>query len=246
MFFILNKSSFLACLLVISILIVYGCSSNIRPPVEQRVKNEGFYKSNKKGFNKNKKSAYHTVKKGDSLYSIAWQYGLDFKTLAKWNYLKSPYLIYAGKKLRIKPKIKRINKKKSKKYRKRVNTRKKVTKKTSTTKNKKKNKKTVITKKQLPKVASNKLNWVWPAKGRVIQRFSPSKGKKGIDISLPNKTRIKATESGKVVYSGHGLTGYGLLIIVKHNNQYLSAYAHNSKLFVEVSSASKESRVEIP
>jgi len=242
MFFTLNKSSLFSCLLVINLFIVYGCSSSINVPVEHREKKQEFYQKNKKGFKKHTKSVYHLVRKGDSLYSIAWQYGLDFKDLAKWNYLKSPYLIIAGKKLRIKQKTKKeyIKKKPQKTGKKYKKTKKK---KSSKVTKKKIKKKTVVAHKQSQKGKKNKLNWMWPAKGKLIQRFSPSKGKKGIDISLQNKSRIKATESGKVVYSGHGLRGYGLLIIIKHNNQYLSAYAHNSKLLVAEGSKVKRNQV---
>jgi lipoprotein NlpD len=240
MLFVLNKSVLLSCLLVIHVFIGYGCSSNVRVPVEQRIKNEEFYNNNKKGFNKNKITEFHVVIKGDSLYSIAWQYGLDYKELAKWNNIKYPYLIFAGKKLRIKQKktvIKKNSiKKKKQKYRKKI----KIAK---NTKKKIKSQKTVIANKQSQNSDSKKFNWVWPAKGKLIQHFAPSKGKKGIDISLQNKTRIRATESGKVVYSGHGLTGYGLLIIIKHNYQYLSAYAHNSKLLVEEGSRVQRNQV---
>ena len=89
----------------------------------------------------------------------------------------------------------------------------------------------------------NKFNWVWPVKGKLYRRFSPSKGKKGIDILVKNASNVKASESGKVVYSGHGLTGYGLLIIIKHNNKYLSAYAHNSKLLIEEGQKVKRNQV---
>jgi lipoprotein NlpD len=251
MFIILKKSFLFRCLLVITIFIVYGCSSNVKAPVEQRVNNKSFYKNNKKGFKKNKKYSVHWIRKGDSLYSIAWQYGLDFKDLAKWNNLKKPYLIIAGQKLDVKPKKTKVYAKKSRKKYKTVNRNKKtiyknknkkkyIPKKNTKTKNKKK---VVVAKKQSQQEYKKKLYWAWPAKGKLIQRFAPYKGKKGIDILLPNRKQIKASESGKVVYSGHGLTGYGLLIIIKHNNKYLTAYAHNSKLLVEEGSKVKRNQI---
>jgi lipoprotein NlpD len=77
----------------------------------------------------------------------------------------------------------------------------------------------------------DRVDWSWPAKGKVSGLFS--EGTKGIDISgLPGQA-VTASAAGKVVYSGAGLRGYGKLIIIKHNNTYLSAYAHNSKLLVK-------------
>ncbi|MDN5881776.1 MAG: peptidoglycan DD-metalloendopeptidase family protein, partial [Nitrosospira sp.] len=75
------------------------------------------------------------------------------------------------------------------------------------------------------------VDWIWPAKGRVLEGFSEST--KGIDIAGKPGQAVSASAAGKVVYSGAGLRGYGKLIIIKHNNTYLSAYAHNNKLLVK-------------
>ncbi|WWE60216.1 peptidoglycan DD-metalloendopeptidase family protein [Parasalinivibrio latis] len=81
--------------------------------------------------------------------------------------------------------------------------------------------------------ASGKLAWSWPTKGRVIAGFSSSEtGNRGIDIAGKRGQAIVAAESGKVVYAGNALRGYGNLIILKHNDDYLSAYAHNDRLLV--------------
>jgi lipoprotein NlpD len=75
--------------------------------------------------------------------------------------------------------------------------------------------------------------WVWPTRGRVVRGFQQKgTGKKGIDIGGHQGQPVKAAASGKVVYVGSGLVGYGRLIIVKHNEKLLSAYGHNSKLLV--------------
>jgi lipoprotein NlpD len=75
------------------------------------------------------------------------------------------------------------------------------------------------------------LNFGWPIKGRVLKSFSPS-GNKGIDIAGKKGQSVKATEAGKVVYGGQGLIGFGKLLIIKHNDDYLSAYANSSRLLV--------------
>jgi lipoprotein NlpD len=78
-----------------------------------------------------------------------------------------------------------------------------------------------------------KLNFQWPVKGKVIRNFSQSRNK-GIDIAgKKGKQSVKAAEAGKVVYSGQGLAGFGNLLIIKHNDEYLSAYANNSRLLVK-------------
>jgi lipoprotein NlpD len=77
-----------------------------------------------------------------------------------------------------------------------------------------------------------KLDFGWPIKGRVIKRFSPSHNK-GIDIAGKKGESVHATEAGQVVYGGQGLIGFGKLLIIKHNDTYLSAYANNSHLLVK-------------
>jgi len=81
-------------------------------------------------------------------------------------------------------------------------------------------------------IASN-VAWQWPTSGNVIQGFSNSDGgNKGIDISGSRGQAVKAAASGRVVYAGNALRGYGNLIIIKHNDDFLSAYAHNDKILV--------------
>ena len=77
----------------------------------------------------------------------------------------------------------------------------------------------------------DRVDWIWPTRGKILGVFSESS--KGIDISGNVGQAVTASASGKVVYSGAGLRGYGKLIIIKHNNTYLSAYAHNSKILVK-------------
>lgn len=72
----------------------------------------------------------------------------------------------------------------------------------------------------------------WPARGRVIQTFT-SGGNDGINIALPEGTQVKAAESGVVAYAGNGLKGYGNLVLIKHPNGFVSAYAHNGELSVK-------------
>lgn len=77
-----------------------------------------------------------------------------------------------------------------------------------------------------------KLSFEWPISGKVVRNFAQSDSK-GIDISGKNGQKVRAAESGKAVYCGSGLAGYGNLVIIKHNQDYLSAYAHNRRLSVK-------------
>lgn len=154
----------------------------------------------------------YKVKRGDTLYSISWRYGFDYKTLAKINNIKPPYTIYLGQKLKFKSTWK-------------PNSSKKTTKKPAT------KKETTSTK--TTATATRSVTWRWPTSGKVISTFSPkATGRKGINIAGKSGQNVIAAASGKVVYSGNGLPRYGNLVIIKHNDTYLSAYAHNTKLYV--------------
>lgn len=77
-------------------------------------------------------------------------------------------------------------------------------------------------------------NWYWPTKGRVVKNYSAgNQGNRGIDIAGQRGQSITAAAAGVVVYSGNALRGYGNLVIIKHNDDYISAYAHNDKLLVK-------------
>jgi lipoprotein NlpD len=79
----------------------------------------------------------------------------------------------------------------------------------------------------------DRLEWLWPAKGRIVSSFSETANLKGIDIAGKEGDPVLASAPGRVVYAGAGLRGYGKLIIIKHNKTYLSAYAHNREILVK-------------
>jgi lipoprotein NlpD len=161
----------------------------------------------------------YKVKRGDTLYSVSWRFGKDFKTVARINGIDSPYTIYVGQKLRFKP-YKQVAKKSSNKA--------STAKKTSTTK------KTKTATKSTWVPSNKRLSWRWPVNGKIISTYSKSAaGRKGIDIAGKSGQKVSAAAAGKVVYSGNGLPRYGNLIIIKHNDTYLSAYAHNKYLIVK-------------
>jgi lipoprotein NlpD len=86
------------------------------------------------------------------------------------------------------------------------------------------------------------LSFCWPIKGRVLKSYSPSRNK-GIDIAGRNGQTVKAAEAGKVVYGGQGLIGFGKLLIIKHNDVFLSAYANNSLLLVNEGELVKKGQI---
>lgn len=172
-----------------------------------------------------KKYPYVMVGKGDTLYSIAWQAGHDYRTVARWNKIRWPYRIHPGQRIYLTSAYyydgKQLTKSKSKVY----------AKSKSTTSHKAPAK---SRKQSSQKNTSGPITWRWPAKGKVISYFSAKDpGKNGVDIAGRAGQPIKAAASGRVVYSGSGLRGYGNLVIIKHNESYFSAYAHNRRIYVK-------------
>jgi lipoprotein NlpD len=199
--------------------------------------------------------AAHVVKRGDTLYSIAWRYRFDYRRLASWNAIREPYTIYPGQKLRLSQPPRTVATRTTQPSSSTSGTvaRKPLpppaggksgsapasgrpAKSTSKTSRGKKTVSAGSLKKRGKEAAKggNALvkRWYWPAKGKVVTSF-PRSGGKGIDIAGKFGQSIVAASNGEVVYSGSGLIGYGQLIIVKHNKRYLSAYAHNNKILVK-------------
>ena len=86
---------------------------------------------------------------------------------------------------------------------------------------------------RVPGDDGDELEWIWPAKGKLVTGFSDTANLKGIDIAGTAGQPVVATAPGRVVYAGAGLRGYGKLVIIKHNNTFLSAYAHNRDIVVK-------------
>ncbi len=163
---------------------------------------------------------YHLVQRGDSLYSVSWSYGYDYKDVARWNGLQPPYELTPGQRISFVPQAGNKLAAPPKK---------------------------LIVEPEPPMVTraphsshavpkekfSGAITWHWPAEGAIIGRFDATDPlKKGINIGGELGQPVRAAAAGKVVYSGSGLIGYGKLIILKHNETLLSAYAHNKDLLV--------------
>ncbi|WP_250654755.1 peptidoglycan DD-metalloendopeptidase family protein [Alkalimarinus coralli] len=172
----------------------------------------------------------HKVTKGDTMYSIAWRYGRDYKELADANKIPPPYVIAIGQRIRLdlKGSVPKAKKKS------RVATHKKTTPRKKPTKSKP----TVTAKKNTRVSTKSKtvkgVNWHWPHLGQIIARYSSTgNNNKGIDIAGNLGDSVFSAARGEVVYAGSGLLGYGKLIIINHNQHYLSAYAHNDQILVK-------------
>jgi len=166
--------------------------------------------------------ARHVVEKGDTLYAIAWRYGIDYRRLAKWNGFGPPFTIYPGQSIRLYPP---------------ADSR---TASLSPSGSGARKPDAPAARTGTDRAASggdangqDMLDgWRWPTEGEVTRTFSQSGGK-GIDVAGEPGQPVYAAADGRVVYSGGGLIGYGELIIIKHNQRYLSAYAHNNKSYVQ-------------
>lgn len=173
-----------------------------------------------------KYSGDHVVETGETLYSIAWRYNRDFVELARINGIRSPYHVKEGETLYLS----------SNEHRAAAAPR-------HTAKAKSSSKTVQKEAPAQPMLATGgKLGWQWPTSGKIIQYFSSQNEQKGIDLAGRKGQAILAAAPGEVVYSGDGLRGYGKLIIIKHNDEFLSAYAHNSKLLVSEGSMVKVSQ----
>lgn len=170
------------------------------------------------------RGVWHVVQRGETLYSIAWRYGLDYKTLAAANGISPPYTIYVDQKIRIAGESRRAARQKKKPRHEVSDGPPRRAERAAPS----------------PPTAAQSVQgtgavvWHWPLKGKVVERFSLSGTiNKGVDIRGNAGDPVKAAADGVVVYAGGGLRGYGKLVIVKHNARFLSAYAHNRAILVK-------------
>ena len=161
-----------------------------------------------------------TVRRGDTLFSIASRNGVRQQDLAAWNGIDPPYTIYPGQKLRLYPAGKGGST---------VATRPPTT----TTKPAATTPPAAAPAPKPAAPAASDIKWKWPADGELIGRYVAGEPtKQGVDIAGASGAPVRAAADGVVVYSGSGLVGYGELIIIKHNEQWLSAYGHNRNRLV--------------
>ncbi len=190
-------------LVVLLYLGLLACAGAPRAPVEVRRGEQQVQAT---------RPASHTVLSGETLYAIAWRYSLDYRSLARANGVASPYTIYPGQKLLLASRSVPVQ--------------------TVPVHTAPKPAGTPARKSATKSVPAAPVSvWHWPAEGKIVRNFSGTVHK-GIDIDGEAGDQVKATAAGKVVYAGSGIVGYGRLLIVKHNEDYLSAYGHNRRLLV--------------
>ncbi|WP_045756789.1 peptidoglycan DD-metalloendopeptidase family protein [Xanthomonas albilineans] len=162
-----------------------------------------------------------TVRHGDTLYAIARANNVTPQDLAGWNRLSPPYTIYPGQSLKLYPPGATIAAQ--------PGSASVVSTSTGATAPEARS----ASASPVAPPAHSAFNWRWPADGAIVSRFVGGEAtRQGVDIAGSSGQPVRAAADGVVVYSGAGLVGYGELIIVKHNEQWLSAYGHNRKRLV--------------
>jgi lipoprotein NlpD len=242
-------------LLILLLILVSACRSS-RDSWDQPASRNSDYQVTKEG--------HYRVRKGDSLHAIAFNLGLDWRDIASWNHIASPYIIYPDQQLRLSPPKLASSSTTTKSKTKSgsppsepppvANSRQDNNRQTTASTSGLKTPQATTTqalpasKPQASKPSASKSpevrsstsaagrdpsSWLWPTNGRIISNFKANDpARNGIEIGGKEGQAIKAAAAGEVVYSGNGLIGYGELIIIKHSDRMLSAYAHNRKRLV--------------
>ena len=228
----------LATALVVFSVVLAGCSAGWNP-YDDPNRSAGSYQLTPDG--------YYRVRQGDTLHAIAFSMGKDWRDIASWNDIRAPYTIYPDQELRLTAPAggsARTTAATAAQSGSKVSTSQGVTI-TKAAPAKGSGSKTYdapVAAKPAPPPTTTAVPdaWLWPTEGRVISRFKPNDpARKGLDIGGKEGQAVVASAAGQVVYSGSGLLGYGELIIIKHNESLLSAYAHNRKRLVKEGDAVK-------
>lgn len=213
-----------------------ACRTN-PAPAEERTTGRTHYQATKDG--------HYRVRKGDSLHAIAFNYGLDWRDIAGWNHIRAPYLIYPDQELRLTPPrhytssaAKSGNQPLPARSGKqaappRAASSKGSSQRSTTTTALKTPQASTKSSPPRSSISGDPSTWMWPTSGRITSNYKANDGSRnGISISGKEGQPIIAAAPGEVVYSGSGLIAYGELIIIKHSDRFLSAYAHNRKRLV--------------
>lgn len=258
---IFNKSKVFTLVMVLVFLAGCRASGNHRAPIEDRDSGKDSVKraqatGKKYQAEQEAGSKIYIIQKGDTLYSIAFDHGLDYREVAEQNNIENPSAIQIGQQIKLQSSEDGVSERPR-----------------SDTKANVQSSPVTISRKDQPKVAKlpyseqaveqieklqqetvsttaiaapallpvqeaetgtdDGLEWGIPTKGKVIGEYSESANRKGLDIAGNKGQPVLASAAGKVVYSGSGLRGYGKLVIIKHNKTFLSAYAHNEQILVK-------------
>ena len=168
--------------------------------------------------------AFYTVRRGDTLYSIALEHGADYREVAQWNSLDDPSKLSVGQVLRVTappqqaqpgvqigsgPAAGRVE---------------------SRPLGSAPQSKAVV--REEPKLEAQPLQFAWPVKGKVLAGFAEPR-RKGIDIDGKLGDAVGAAAAGRVTYVGNGIPGLGKLVVIRHDQGYITVYAHNKDILVK-------------
>lgn len=159
------------------------------------------------------KTSTYTVKRGDTLYAIAWKHRLDYQDVARWNGIGRDYVIRPGQVLKLTPPSGRRVASKSAAGGERAPI-------------------PATPRAVSPPSAAPAMKWQWPVESGSVALTTRPNGGQGLTIAGRAGQEIQSAAAGRVVYTGSGLLGYGQLVIIKHNETYLSAYGHTASVTV--------------
>ncbi|MGQ7958918.1 peptidoglycan DD-metalloendopeptidase family protein [Pseudomonas sp. SP16.1] len=219
--------------------ILAGCTSS--PPGGVQVVDRGHNQGHAAVIQRQPvRSGHYVVQRGDTLYSIAFRFGWDWKALAAHNGLRDPYLIRVGQIIRFDNRATPARavaatppRTTSPVIGQSAPSSPPVTTAPVAQASKPAPVRPTVATTSVTPVTRSAAGWAWPARGPVIGNFSSNGSlNKGIDIAGELGQPVLAASDGSVVYAGSGLRGYGELIIIKHSDTYVSAYGHNRRLLV--------------
>ena len=249
----MRRAGYWLLLALLSAMVLSGCANKNRPaPVEDRSPNAARAPAKMVASADNAgKPGYYSVKSGDTLIRIGMDNGQSWRDIARWNNIENPNLIETGQVLRVTPPeetgvvVRPVSSTNVVTSPAPANTASATAPASNTATVRPPasaanppNASTPTNNLANSDSAEETVSFQWPTRGNVLAGFDEVKNK-GIDIAGKAGDPVLAAADGKVVYAGSGLRGYGNLVILKHNNTYLTAYAHNQSLLVKEDQAIK-------
>jgi lipoprotein NlpD len=249
----MRRAGYWLLLALLSAMVLSGCANKNRPaPVEDRSPNAARAPAKMVASADNAgKPGYYSVKSGDTLIRIGMDNGQSWRDIARWNNIENPNLIETGQVLRVTPPeetgvvVRPVSSTNVVTSPAPANTASAPAPASNTASVRPPasaanppNASTPANNLANSDSAEETVSFQWPTRGNVLAGFDEVKNK-GIDIAGKAGDPVLAAADGKVVYAGSGLRGYGNLVILKHNNTYLTAYAHNQSLLVKEDQAIK-------
>ena len=249
----MRRAGYWLLLALLSAMVLSGCANKNRPaPVEDRSPNAARAPAKMVASADNAgKPGYYSVKSGDTLIRIGMDNGQSWRDIARWNNIENPNLIETGQILRVTPPeetgvvVRPVSSTNVVTSPAPANTASAPAPASNTASVRPPasaanppNASTPANNLANSDSAEDTVSFQWPTRGNVLAGFDEVKNK-GIDIAGKAGDPVLAAADGKVVYAGSGLRGYGNLVILKHNNTYLTAYAHNQSLLVKEDQAIK-------